>query len=128
MIKGRKQLLRLIFMTTLLLVTPLPLSAQQDGKAGAGAGASDWRREFDAICASVDRSLELAQKDLEQLLFRCRLLEQRIEQLQGPEKKVFTRRLAACRDVLQFVLDQGTADGAGTGAGGGSSNERSESR
>lgn len=82
-----------------------PALATQNNMIDLNAGDRTWREEFDAICGGVETATQLSIEDLERILFRCRVLEPRIETLPGTLRKVFGRRLGMCRDLYRFVLD-----------------------
>ncbi len=72
--------------------------------AQARAG-QDWRKEFDDICSKTQDAMALSSDELRSLVRRCDELEPHIEKLDESSRKVFTRRLQACRDLYQFVLE-----------------------
>jgi hypothetical protein len=45
-------------------------------------------------------------EELRGLVERCDALRPRLEKLQGPQRKVYLRRLKMCRDLYAFVLEQ----------------------
>ena len=47
----------------------------------------------------------LAPDELRSLVARCDKLLPEVEKLEPSERKVFTRRLQACRNLYQFMLD-----------------------
>jgi hypothetical protein len=79
--------------------------------AGAGLGPrraaaeEPWRAEFDAVCAKTQDAMALSTADLSSLVARCDALMPKLEALEEGRRKVFARRLQACRDLYQFVLD-----------------------
>ena len=73
--------------------------------AGQVAQAQDWRAEFDALCSKTQDAMVLSRAELRGLVERCDKLKPRIDQLEESQRKVFSKRLRACRDLYQFVLD-----------------------
>jgi hypothetical protein len=64
-----------------------------------------WRVEFDAICAKTQDAMVLSVDELNQLVERADKLLPALESLPEAERKVFTKRLQACRNLYQFVLE-----------------------
>ena len=81
----------------------LPLLAV--GPAGAAGAADGWRAEFDGICARTQDAMALTSEELKALVARSDALLPALEKLDVPQRKVFKTRLAACRNLYQFVLD-----------------------
>jgi hypothetical protein len=69
------------------------------------AVAEDWRAEFDDICSKTQDAMALSSDELRSLLARCDKLKPEIERLDPSVRKVYTRRLDACRALYRFVLD-----------------------
>ena len=67
--------------------------------------AEDWRKEFDDICAKTQDAMALGANELRSLVARCEALKPQLEKLDESSRKVFTKRLQACRDLYQFVLE-----------------------
>jgi hypothetical protein len=65
----------------------------------------DWRKEFDDVCSKTQDAMALSLEELRSLLARCDKLKPALEKLEESQRKVFTRRLQACRDLYQFVLE-----------------------
>jgi len=65
----------------------------------------DWRKEFDDICAKTQDAMALGVEELRSLVARCDSLKPQLEKLDESSRKVFTRKLQACRDLYQFVLE-----------------------
>jgi hypothetical protein len=65
----------------------------------------DWRKEFDDVCSKTQDAMALSLEELRTLLARCDKLKPVLEKLEESQRKVFTRRLQACRDLYQFVLE-----------------------
>ncbi len=75
--------------------------------AGASLAAPEapWRTEFDAICARTQDAMSLPDDELRELVARSDRLLPALERLPETERKVFTRRLRACRALYAFVLE-----------------------
>ncbi len=67
--------------------------------------AQDWRKEFDEVCAKTQDVMALSADELRSLVARCEHLKPEIDKLDESSRKVFTKRLQACRDLYQFVLE-----------------------
>ena len=65
----------------------------------------DWRREFDEVCAKTQDAMALGVDELRSLVARCEKLKPELAKLDESSRKVFTKRLQACRDLYQFVLE-----------------------
>jgi hypothetical protein len=65
----------------------------------------DWRKEFDEVCAKTQDAMALGVDELKSLVARCDQLKPQLEKLDESSRKVFTKRLQACRDLYQFVLE-----------------------
>ncbi len=65
----------------------------------------DWRKEFDEVCAMTQDAMALPVEDLRKLVARCDKLQPRIDQLEESPRKIYSRKLQACRNLYQFVLD-----------------------
>jgi hypothetical protein len=72
---------------------------------GGARAAEDWKPEFEAICAKTQDAMALSAEELRDLVARCDRLKPAIEALEPSPRKVYGRRLQACRDLYQFVLD-----------------------
>ncbi len=91
-----------------LLALLLALAAPALGPgvaAAAPAAVPAWRAEFDALCARTQDAMALPEEELRELVARCDKLLPALEKLDESERKVFTRRLQACRNLYQFVLE-----------------------
>jgi hypothetical protein len=73
--------------------------------AGTALAADDWKSEFEAICAKTQDAMVLPADELKELVARCDRLKPAIEALEASPRKVYGKRLQACRDLYQFVLD-----------------------
>ena len=67
--------------------------------------AEDWRKEFDDICAKTQDAMALSADELRSLVARCESLKPQLDKLDESSRKVLTKRLQACRDLYQFVLE-----------------------
>ena len=73
--------------------------------ASAQAPAADgWKKEFEEVCAKTQDAMALPVAELEALVERCDRLKPAIEALGESERKVYARRLAACRNLYAYVL------------------------
>ena len=82
-----------------------PLS---DGAFIASAAASaqdDWKKEFEDICSKTQDAMSFTMEELKGFLDRCDALKLRIEKLDETQKKVYSKRLQMCRDLLVFVME-----------------------
>jgi len=66
---------------------------------------ADWRKELDDICSKTQDAMALGVEELRSLVVRCDALKPQLEKLDESSRKVFTRKLQACRDLYQFVLE-----------------------
>ena len=73
--------------------------------SGAALAADDWKAEFEAVCAKTQDAMALPADELKELVARCDRLKPAIEALEPSPRKVYGKRLQACRDLYQFVLD-----------------------
>jgi hypothetical protein len=73
--------------------------------AAQARAEQDWRKEFDDICAKTQDAMALSVEELKSLVTRCDDLKPQLDRLDESSRKVFTRRLQACRDLYQFVLE-----------------------
>jgi hypothetical protein len=89
--------------TLLAVLLALPLLAA--GPAGAAGSTGGWRAEFEAICARTQDAMALTTQELKDLVARSDALRPELDKLDPPQRKVFTTRLNACRNLYQFVLD-----------------------
>ncbi len=87
------------------LLLALAAPAARPAPPPVAAAAPAWRTEFDEVCARTQDAMALSAEELRSLLARCDALLPALEKLAESERKVFTRRLQACRSLYQFVLD-----------------------
>jgi hypothetical protein len=79
-----------------------PLGLPAPGLALAAPG---WRAEFEEICARTQDAMALPTAELRALVARAEKLLPELERLEPTQRKVYARRLEACRSLYQFVLD-----------------------
>jgi hypothetical protein len=73
--------------------------------AGAARAGTGWRAEFDEICAKTQDAMALSVDELKGLIERCDKLLPEVEKLGDSERKVFVKRLLACKNLYAFVLE-----------------------
>jgi DNA-directed RNA polymerase specialized sigma24 family protein len=83
---------------------PAPAAPRPTALAVARADV-EWHAEFEDICAKTQDAMSLSVEELRRLVERSDRLMPTLERLPDPERKVFTRRLKACRDLYAFVLE-----------------------
>lgn len=88
----------------LVLAAPLPRCAAPSVLPAARA-AEAWRDEFERICAKTQDAMTLTTDELRALVAAADALLPRIEQLGESERKVYGRRLKACRNLYAFMLE-----------------------
>jgi len=98
----RSGLLRAVGAALLLVTGPLQAGLPSVGAAQAADG---WRSEFDAICAKTQDAMALSSDELRSLVARSDKLLPELERLEPSQRKVFVKRLQACRSLYQFMLD-----------------------
>lgn len=74
-------------------------------RARAADPAPDWHKEFDAICGRTEEAMMLSTPELEDLVARADRLLPVVEKLGETERKVYLRRLQACRNLFAYVLE-----------------------
>ena len=97
-----------VLLALALCAAALPGAGTWDGHGSWIAVAradQDWRREFDEVCAKTQDAMALGVDELRSLVARCDQLKPQLEKLDASSRKVFTKRLQACRDLYQFVLE-----------------------
>jgi C4-dicarboxylate-specific signal transduction histidine kinase len=67
--------------------------------------AQGWKEEFEDVCKSTQDAMSLSTDQLRALIERCDKLKPALEALEDSTRKVYTRRLKACRDLYAFVLE-----------------------
>jgi hypothetical protein len=96
---------------SLLLLAALSLAA--DGQpppppppaTAAKPKPRDWKEEFADICAKTQEASGLTDDDLKALVKRSDDLKPTIDKLPETERKVYGRRLDACRKLFAYVLE-----------------------
>lgn len=73
--------------------------------ASAARAEGGWRGQLDELCSRTQDAMALSSDELRSLIACCDKLAPALEKLEESERKIFTRRLKACRDLYQFVLD-----------------------
>jgi len=73
--------------------------------AAQAPAASDWKKEFEEVCAKTQDAMLLSQDELRELVRRCDALKPRLEALGESERKVYLKRLSACRNLYAYVLE-----------------------
>jgi hypothetical protein len=76
--------------------------AEPPPPAAAGEG---WKDEFADLCSRTQDAMTLPDAELKSLVERCDKLKPAIARLDEPLRKVYGKRLQACRELYQFVLD-----------------------
>ncbi len=71
---------------------------------GARAGPA-WKTEFEEVCAKTPDSMVLPLEELRLLVARCDKLAPLLDALEESERKVYSRRLQACRALYAFVIE-----------------------
>lgn len=79
----------------LLLLTALALPSWSGG----------WKEEFEEVCSKTQDAMSLDTGELRSLIDRCDKLKPAIDALEESARKVYTRRLSACRELYAFVLE-----------------------
>lgn len=87
------------------LLLALAAPAARPAPPPPAAAVPAWRAEFDDVCARTQDAMALSEDELRSLVARCDALLPALEKLAESERKVFTRRLQACRSLYQFVLE-----------------------
>lgn len=91
------------------LLAPAARAPAGPAPSGPAAPLAAFRQEFDAVCARTQDAMTLPDEELRALVARCEALKPLLEKLGESERKVYGRRLQACRDLYQFVLDSRAA-------------------
>lgn len=99
--RGRRE-----FLGVAVAAVAIALGAGGVGSAQSPAPvASDWKKEFEEICAKTQDAMALPMDELKALVSRCDRLKPQIEKLDESQRKVYSRRLQVCRDLYQFVVE-----------------------
>jgi len=68
----------------------------------------DWKQEFAEVCGKTQNAMELSRDELRSYIDRCNKLEERLDELNGPqgsERKVYATRLKMCKDLYVYTLE-----------------------
>jgi hypothetical protein len=79
-----------------------PPSARAEAPAAPRDG---WKKEFEEVCAKTQDAMVLTTAELRSLVERCDKLKPQVEALGESERKVYSRRLSACRNLYAYVLE-----------------------
>jgi hypothetical protein len=79
----------------LLLLAALALPSRGGG----------WKEEFEEVCSKTQYAMSLGTGELRSLIDHCDKLKPAIDALEESARKVYTRRLSACRELYAFVLE-----------------------
>ncbi len=102
----KKRLMIFLFIVTVLISSLLQLSDKTHFTgAGVAFAQEDWKTEFQDICAKTQHAMTFSPEELKNFVERCDTLKPLIEKLEGPNKKIFLKKLQKCRDLFQFVLE-----------------------
>lgn len=63
-----------------------------------------WRKEFENVCSKTQDAMALTTDELRSLVARCDKLKPAIDGLEESQRKVYSRRLRACRELYAFVV------------------------
>lgn len=86
---------------------------ESPGRPAVASAAEEWKKEFEEVCAKTQDAMALPTEELKSLVVRCDALKPAVEGLDESMRKVYTRRLKACRDLYQYVLDYRQQQGQG---------------
>lgn len=76
-----------------------------EAPAAPAAVRKDWKAEFEDVCAKTQDAMTLSVDELKSLIDRCEALRPSIEALDETQRKVYSRRLDACKNLYVFVLE-----------------------
>ena len=102
---------RSAFLALALAATAWPgFGRLRDGRAVHVASAraeqeQEWKKEFEVVCSRTQDAMALGREELSSLVLRCDRLMPILDKLEESQRKVYSKRLRACRDLYQFVLD-----------------------
>ncbi len=71
----------------------------------AAQAAEAWQKEFDAVCSRTSDAMDLSKDELKNLIERCDKLKPTLQKLDETQRKVYLKRLEACRDLFTFMLE-----------------------
>lgn len=86
------------------------------GVAGAQGQPPEWRGEFEGVCVKTDLALSLSSEELADLVARCDKLAGRIAAEGEIVRRVYLKRLQACRALFAYVLETRGVAQPGAGA------------
>lgn len=92
------------FAAAVALAAAAPVLLALAGCGSPARAAEGWRAEFDDVCGQTQDAMALGTDELRRLVQRADALLPQLERLPEPDRKVFTKRLKACRDLYAFVL------------------------
>lgn len=72
---------------------------------GSFAG-EDWKNEFETVCSKTGETQGMSVEGLAALIERCDRLLPLIEALPETPRKIYLKRLKACRDLFVFMLEE----------------------
>ncbi|MDD3620741.1 MAG: hypothetical protein PHX57_15230 [Desulfobulbaceae bacterium] len=75
---------------------------------GTVFAADDWKQEFAEVCGKTQNAMEFTPEELRSLINRCIRLEERLDELNGPqgsERKVYATRLKMCKELYIYTLE-----------------------
>jgi hypothetical protein len=87
--------------------------AESPGRPPAALAADDWKKEFEDVCGKTQDAMALPTEEVKALVVRCDALKPAIDGLDESARKVYSRRLKACRDVYLYVLEYRQQQGQG---------------
>jgi hypothetical protein len=73
--------------------------------SGVAYAQESWKNEFEDICSKTQDAMMFTPDELRTLIARCDKLKPLIEKLDETQRKVYSKRLQLCRDLLAFVLE-----------------------
>lgn len=106
------RLARRLALAVALLATAPPAAWLAGDLAAAARADEGWKDEFAQVCSKTQDAMTLSTQELQGLVERCDRLLPVVEKLDEPLRKVYGRRLKACRDLYQFVLDSRAPEAA----------------
>lgn len=96
---------RLGLAAAIVAAAPAAGSLVAAGFPAAARATEAWQDEFAEVCSKTQDAMSLSDAELRLLVERCDKLAAAIEKQDEPVRKVYSRRLKACRELYQFVLD-----------------------
>ncbi len=105
MVRTRSLIVSVVIGAACWLGSLAPPRAVSAALAQAAQAVGDWKSEFEEVCARTQDAMVLSTEELRALVGRCDRLKPLIDQLGESERKVYSRRLQACRNLYAFVLE-----------------------